>query len=511
MALSIINVTPVSPTSIDSGAYVFYRDLGPRPLCVQCGGEDECPDCGGDKPYFQPVVDGDLIYQQFRLEDLFNSEIENPTYGWKNGGDEFWIEAKIVWSSGQELALDSQDIIAGKEVGYFNGSYQNLILNSQKIKDYMNLNLISGACFWIQLQTYRNEYPNFVSVKRWGLELPSVEGYLEGDLFAVEGEIYQLTDGVWTLTELDGDFIFSITQGGFFEFTMDEYFEWSFELEKVEYQTCRSQTFQFVRCEDTVIIEGHHGESDCGGRYYGGEVRFRDRYRLRASFEFVGTRNDRTLNEDDVLTAFESYERHLLRLTRGIPNSWARRLNSTLLGHTVFIDNNEYENFSDLERNNETGLNWWSQITCEAKRCSKTQGCEEVIFANPVVICEVPDCPEVGEPVSLVGELGQYSAMAVCGSTFEVPAATVEDTEGNILGQVDAGQTIVVDCSGGDPSGECDPAIVENSDESFIESIASGATYILDDYNVKVYLDGVLVDTDTRPAMTNVTVNINWI
>jgi hypothetical protein len=511
MPLTIVDKTPVSPTSVDSEGYVAFRDLGPRPICGTCFTDDNCPECGNDKPYLQPVVAGDLIYLQFRNVDDFNMNPELPDAGWKNGSDPFWIEAKLIFSSGAELELDSQNIIAGKEVGWFKGSYQNLILNSQKIQDYLNTIPLSDNCFSVEVKTYKSEYPEYTLVRGFAAVLPDASGFLNGTLFAVDGVVYENVDGSWEATELLGTLIFSVNQGGFFEYAMDEYISTTLEPVKVDGVVCSSKWFKFVNCEQTIIIEGLHGESDCEGQYFGGRIRFRDRYRLYASFEQIGFRTDKETNENDVVTSFNNYERWLLRLMQGVPNSWARRINNTLLGSQVFIDNNEYVNFSDLERNNDTGLSWWSQVSCERDNCNKTQGCEEAIFTNPIVICETPDCPEVGEPVILSGELGDYSDTAACGSIKVIPAATVEDTEGNVLGQVDAGQTLVVDCSGGEPSGECDDAIVQNSDASFEQAIASGDTYTLEDYTVNLYLDAVLVDTDTAPAMTDITINVNWV
>lgn len=56
----------------------------------------------------------------------------------------------------------------------------------------------------------------------------------------------------------------------------------------------------------------------------------------------------------------------------------------------------------------------------------------------------------------------------------------------------------------------CDDATVKNSDNTFSQSIASGATYVLTDETITIQLDGVDVATSTFPAMTNPTFLINW-
>jgi hypothetical protein len=517
MPLQTINLTPVSPSSVDTEAYVDFNKLGPRPECNNCGWDADCPECGNDRGYVVPVVAGDIIYNQFRIVDEYNENPEVPEAGWKQGSFDFWLQARLLFNSGASLTLVDQNILAGREVGWFKGSWQNLLLDSQKIKDYLNSIADASDCFSIEVTSYKKEYPPYTLVFAFSAVLPTwlSPTQYNGFFWAVDGIVYQGVSGAWVATELQGDFIYSQSNVGFYEFAADEYFATTPETEKVVASICQTGQYKFTTCEQTIKIEGLHGESDCKGNYYGGKDRFRDRYRLWASFEKVAHRTDKTTNEDNKVTEFENYELYLLRMMRGMPDFWASRLNNTLLGSTVFIDENEYINFSDVERNNETGLTWWSSITCERLSCSKTQGCAEVIFTNPIVVCEEPPCPEVGEPISLVGELGDYTDTAVCGSTHVVPAATVKDTEGNILGQVDAGEELIVDCSGGDPSDPscppCEPVTVRNSDSTYLEELASGETLVLPDYTINVILDGVTVDSETVPAMTDIEVNINWL
>jgi hypothetical protein len=519
MPLQTINKTPVSPSIVDTEAYVEFNTLGPRPECGNCGWDNDCPECTNDRGYTVPVVAGDIIYNQFRIVDNYNGDAQVPTAGWKTGSADFWLESRLIFSSGAVLALVDQNIIVGREVGWFKGSYQNLMLDSQKIQDYLFSIGDSSDCFAIEVTSYKKEIPPVTLVFNFSIELPTwlSPTQYNGLFWAVEGEVYQGVNGSWVLTELQGELIYAVARVNFFVFGADEYFPTNpyAEAEKVIALVCRTSFYRFVNCEQTIKIEGLHGESDCKGNYYGGTTRFRDRYRLLASFEKVAHRTDKTTNEDNKVTEFENYELWLLRIMRGMPEFWANRLNNTLLGSTVYIDENEYINFSDVERNNDTGLSWWSSITCERLSCSKTQGCAEVVFTNPIVVCEEPSCPEVGEPVSLVGELGDYTDTAVCGSTHVVPAATVKDTEGNILGQVDAGEELILDCSGGDPSDPscppCEPVIVRNSDSTYLEEPASGETLVLEDYTINVILDGVTVDSETVPAMTDIEVNINWV
>lgn len=54
----------------------------------------------------------------------------------------------------------------------------------------------------------------------------------------------------------------------------------------------------------------------------------------------------------------------------------------------------------------------------------------------------------------------------------------------------------------------CEPATVENSDQSFSEEIAPGDTLVLEDTTFNIYVNGVLEDSSTLPSMVDNTINI---
>jgi hypothetical protein len=511
MSLLTIDKTSETPTINSSEGFVAYKDLGPRPICSSCDNFTECPECSGDNPFKIPVVSGDLVYMQFRMNDSYNTDPENPAAGWFDGpSSDFYISAELEFSSGETLELIDQSIVAGSEVGFFQGSYQNLILNSAAIMDYVNTELIEGRCFKINITTYKIDYPPYIVIFGLFPAAPSTN-QPTGTVYynSTDDEFFQIVGGVWVPYTITVDYVYSQRDGKWYEWTGSDLVPMGEITEtKVTYEQCSTAWYQFVNCELTVKIEGLHGEIDCRGYYYGGEIRFRDRYRIWASLEINGYRTDKTINENEVVTEFKQFEKWLLRLTKGHPAVMMERIANTFVGSQVFLEDNEYVNISDIEKNNEQGLHWWSQVTLERLNCEKSTGCADEIFSTPLIICDDPNPETVGEPVSLIGELGDYSATAVCGSTFIVPAATVEDSEGNILGQVDAGETIVVPC--GDPSGGGD-VIVQNSDVSYEETVPCGDTLILEDYTINVIQDGVTVETVTVPAMSDTTINIIWV
>lgn len=60
------------------------------------------------------------------------------------------------------------------------------------------------------------------------------------------------------------------------------------------------------------------------------------------------------------------------------------------------------------------------------------------------------------------------------------------------------------------PSIVCEPVTVENSDQSYQQSVASGGTLVLPDRSIDINLDGVTVNTVTYPAMTEPNITIVW-
>ena len=63
---------------------------------------------------------------------------------------------------------------------------------------------------------------------------------------------------------------------------------------------------------------------------------------------------------------------------------------------------------------------------------------------------------------------------------------------------------------GGGGCPECEDAIVTNSDDSYQDTIPCGSTLVLPDTTYNVYLDNVLVATQTGVTLGNFDINIIW-
>lgn len=93
MARITYDLTPAVTPTWDSGSFVRFAALPSRQLCndllpvqfVRSSGERwNCNLCGaGDQRYFIPFVYGDILPVQFALRDLVNTDLANPTVGFK--------------------------------------------------------------------------------------------------------------------------------------------------------------------------------------------------------------------------------------------------------------------------------------------------------------------------------------------------------------------------------------------------------------------------------------------
>lgn len=86
---------------------------------------------------------------------------------------------------------------------------------------------------------------------------------------------------------------------------------------------------------------------------------------------------------------------------------------------------------------------------------------------------------------------------------FDWGYVTVTDGEEEI--KVQAGTTYT--CQGGGSGGS---ATVENSNQSYQETLASGDTLVLHDETINIYVDNVLQESRIIPALTDTTINIIW-
>jgi hypothetical protein len=57
---------------------------------------------------------------------------------------------------------------------------------------------------------------------------------------------------------------------------------------------------------------------------------------------------------------------------------------------------------------------------------------------------------------------------------------------------------------------KCQPVNVTNSDQSYVQTVASGLVLVLPDTTINVNVDGVLQNSVEVPTLSNQTINIVW-
>jgi len=459
-----VDKTNPTPSEGNSQGYTAYRDLGPRPKCVICDDIPDCPDCPADQAYKIPVVAGDKIYRQFWFSDLYNTDPEEPEYGWYGeDNDNYYVKATLEFGSAPSIALDVESIIASQNVGYYNGSFQNIVLDTTPILEYINAEGYEVDCFRLVVTSYKLDIGDHYVVIGIFDTPPITAGKPEGSYVIIGTTLNQLQDGIWVGIGpmSDGDIVFAQKPGKYYELNTGVWSVVDPDSTRVADQTCATAWYKFLMCsEPSIIIEGVYGTQDCNGFYYGqtsaeaaaGLLSYRDRYRIEASFELQSFPTEKTTNENGDVASFKQKENWLLRTFVGLPESIARRVANSFAAPHFYVNSNEYQTNTDVRKVNEQGLHWFLSVVLERVSCEKLSECNDEIFFNPIVVCD--ECTEATcEEVTVLRD-GVFYDTAPCGSTIDVPS----------------------DCG---PSDECAEATVHNNLNTYSDTVASGGDLTL--------------------------------
>ncbi|MBL0317133.1 MAG: hypothetical protein IPP69_15750 [Flavobacteriales bacterium] len=459
-----VDKTNPTPSEGNSQGYTAYRDLGPRPKCVICDDIPDCPDCPADQAYKIPVVAGDKIYRQFWFSDLYNTDPEEPEYGWYGeDNDNYYVKATLEFGSAPSIALDDESIIASQNVGYYNGSFQNIVLDTTPILEYINAEGYEVDCFRLVVTSYKLDIGDHYVVIGIFDTPPITAGKPEGSYVIIGTTLNQLQDGIWVgiAPMSDGDIVFAQKPGKYYELNTGVWSVVDPDSTRVADQTCSTAWYKFLMCsEPSIIIEGVYGTQDCNGFYYGqtsaeaaaGLLSYRDRYRIEASFELQSFPTEKTTNENGDVASFKQKENWLLRTFVGLPESIARRVANSFAAPHFYVNSNEYQTNTDVRKVNEQGLHWFLSVVLERVSCEKLSECNDEIFFNPIVVCD--ECTEATCDEVTVLRDGVFYDTAPCGSTIDVPS----------------------DCG---PSDECAEATVHNNLNTYSDTVASGGDLTL--------------------------------
>jgi hypothetical protein len=454
---TVINKTSPSLYTSTSRGHVAYLDIGPIPVCVPCDAIEECPTCPIDQAYKVPVVAGDLVYFQFRLEDHYNANPVIPDYGWlSNPSDQYWLAATIEFANLDSIPLPFGDFIRSNSLGWANGSYQNLVIDSAKVFEYIQSEQLATDCWRIKLETFRKVVDEFFVVVSIGSEFPLPP--IPQGAYAVVGDVLYIYNlGEWASVQQiqTGDWVQLTKNGLFYQFDGEEWVEGTPQNAIVQDRTCFTSWHKFAICETTVLLEGIFGFQDCQGYFYGiteeqqaaGNLPFRDRWRIWGSFEMQAVLSERTETDEGVLLTLIQNEEWILRNNPGLPEKVIRRLANTLNATRTFINSNEYKSASDIRKINPAGLYWFISVTVQRLLCEKRSDCDDDFVFNPLIEC--PGIPTTSGTV-------------------------IRTSENNVIATVF-------------------PPI-----------------YTLPDDEVRIFVEGILQQTVSIPPYTNQSINIQW-
>ena len=511
--ITTFDKTPPSPSAGTSEGRVGFSSIPIRPSQSRCDVIDECPECPADTAFKYPVSVQDTLYFQFHLEDLYNLNPQSPAVGWfVDMSTDYFVSAEIEFTDGTTLSLPHADIVLSNNVGWFQGSYQNLILSAAAIRTYMVAEGYNN-CFRIKITRCRKQTIKPTLVQYINPVLPPTSHYDEGAFIVNSGAIFELINGAWVF---DHNLIFGevvrLSINGLF-------YEWNgvnLQLTPAPTPTifcdeiCYSLWHKFVNCETTVLIHGYFGTTDCNNNYYGvsstellsGIIAYRDQYRLECSFEMRRIFEEKEVNENEYVTSFKQKEEWILRNEVSFPEIAIRRLANSKIATKFYIDSNEYLNPSDLTKKNEEGLFWYFEMSAERDLCQRESDCDDDYSFNPIIEC--PDCPPIPDCDPVQVEInGVLLNTVASGGLLDV---TVKYENGTDVGVLSGGNTVTI------PNPVvCADAQVRNSTSTYDVTVASGGVLVLPDTTYNVYVDSILEDTIIVASIEATTININWI
>lgn len=278
-------------------------------LLCDCGDSWNCRLCPGDRPFWNIVNATDDITFQFQQPDKVNGTDPNSpgVNGWGS-----WANFKVFrCCDDEEIVFDASPVLA-------------------------------AYCGLFEQQDYKGT--------------------------STYNSIQQISFSVGQIIEQ-----------GFGDFDADHCFYFKFYFgngEEVFNEFC-SEPFKLNSCDNkTVLLEGVYPDSvlDCFGYFYGVPVwaagtafRYTNKYRVRGSFELQALEI-----EKEVVTRYlkavsaSKCEVYSLR-TYGLPEEVARIISEIYTSRDVYVDGLLYQLDGNVEKNSDTGSQWFLESTL--KRC----------------------------------------------------------------------------------------------------------------------------------------------
>ena len=145
-----------------------------------------------------------------------------------------------------------------------------------------------------------------------------------------------------------------------------------------------SEPFKYYDCtkKATVLIESIYPKQDCFDMYFGNNFtgldafEYSNRIRVPGYFEQASFNITKEVINTTLKTVMSQKSEVWQLKTTHLPQSFVKNLVNILSGRNVYVNGEEYQVQGDINRNNETGLQWYLEVNFEKIDCSKSLTCE---------------------------------------------------------------------------------------------------------------------------------------
>jgi hypothetical protein len=290
-----------------------------------------CNLCGNDLPFWIPFTDGDTFDFQFHQMG-YTTNADHAFY------PENLISGSDTAAVSVEIHLCCDDTIFELTEEMWSNVMEQEYVGTYNTQDYLNVT-----------------YANPIQMVRINLE--AIKIYME-------------------IQDIDPCFYF------IFRFPTD-----SSDLPSAETLDYYTEPFKYDTCEQfpyTYLIESVYTKTDCFNQYYGNNFNeglgnpfvYSNRVRVPGSFEqqnFSITKQQ--INTSLKTTASQICENWLLRTTH-LPTKFVKYVTNVFAGKDVLIDGVEYQIEGELSKNNDTGNQFYLEVTATNCNCDKSLSCE---------------------------------------------------------------------------------------------------------------------------------------
>lgn len=298
---------------------------------ILCDCEDSwnCNLCGNDMPFWIPYQDGDTIDFQFHQPNATNNQCESG-----------WLPANLLTIVNTAFATfeiltccDDTSLVITEEM--FQAIVPNSYVTNYTTTDY------SG-----------NEFTEPIQIIRFNLN--AIRQYLQ-------------TAG------LEDCFYFKFNFSNTDQCLPDVESPSSFCSEPFKYLTCD---------KGSVLIQSIYPQEDCFNMYYGSAYSGIDKFKYSNKIRVPGyfEQANFTITKEVIGTSLNttiSQTNEVWRLrTTHLPQSFVKNLVNVLSGKRVFVDGVEYQVQGEINKNNDTGSQWYLEINFEKIDCNKSLTCE---------------------------------------------------------------------------------------------------------------------------------------